>query len=99
MLCGINLDWGREKKQVAKALGEWGGNTVFDVNTGHLAQDKATVYVFLSLTCRGGFPVIVFLVVVRGGRTGRILCLSNPSPPSAHPPPSLPFPSFKAYSS
>ena len=36
---------------------------VFDVNTGHLAQVKAAVYVFLSLICRGEFPVIFF-----GGR-------------------------------
>lgn len=36
---------------------------VFDVNTGHLAQVEATVYVFLFLICRGEFPVIFF-----GGR-------------------------------
>lgn len=52
----------------------WAGSTVFDVNTGHLAQVKATVYVFLSVTCRGEFPVIFFW------RRGSF-CLSNLSPP------------------
>lgn len=36
------------------------GSTIFDVHTGHLAQVKAAVYVFLLLTCRGEFPVIFF---------------------------------------
>jgi hypothetical protein len=38
----MELAWtrGREKKQVRKALGVWVGSTLFDVNTGHLAQDR-----------------------------------------------------------
>lgn len=52
----------------------WMGSTVFDVSTGHLFQVKATVYVFLSVTCRGEFPVIFFW-----GRGS--FCLGNQSPP------------------
>lgn len=37
-----------------------GGGAVFDVNTGHLAQVRAAVYVLLSLTYRGEFPVLFF---------------------------------------
>lgn len=57
---------GRGEQQVVKVGGGGVGCTVFpvfDVNTGHLAQVEATVYVFLFLICRGEFPVIFF-----GGR-------------------------------
>lgn len=93
MLYGISLDWGKEREAGGQGCGECIGSTVFDVNTGHLAQDRATVYVFLSLTCRGGISCYSLCGGGGGGgRTGRILCLSNQSPPpcSAHPPPNLP---------
>lgn len=71
MLYELSLDWGKEREAGGQGYGECVGSTVFDVNTGHLAQDRATVYVFLSLTCRGGgFPVIVFVVVVVGDGQG-----------------------------
>lgn len=47
------LGEGRRRSRWVR-LGGSGLGTVFDVNTGHVAQDRATVYVFLSLTCRGG---------------------------------------------
>lgn len=66
---------------MAEVMGEWGGKPVFDVSPGHLAQDRAAVYVFLSLTYRGEFPVVFF------GGVGRNLCLSNQSPPYVYPAP------------
>lgn len=90
----MELAWtgGREKSRWARRWGV-GWERVFDVNTGHLAQDRATVYVFLSLTCKGGGISCYSLCGGGGGgRTGRILCLSNQSPPprSAHRPTNLP---------
>lgn len=51
-----------------------GGSMVFVVNTGHLAQVKAAVYVLLSLTSRGEFPVLFF-----GGR-GSFVDPVSPTP-------------------
>lgn len=72
---GLGWEEGQESSRWVRLWWGWAGSpTVFDVPTGHLAQVKATVYVFLSLTCRGEFPVIFF-----GGRGS--FCLSNQSPP------------------
>lgn len=51
---------GEESSRWVRLWGSRVGSTVFDVNTGHLAQVKAAVYVFLSLTCRGGFLLYSF---------------------------------------
>lgn len=75
---------GAGEQQVGEVMvGVGGSPTVFDVPTRLLAQVKATVYVFLSLTCRGEFPVIFFW-----GRGS--FCLSNQSPPYI-PHPHLPL--------
>lgn len=49
---------GRGEQQVGEVM--LGRSTVFDVNTGHLAQVEAAVYVLLFLTYRGEFPVLFF---------------------------------------
>lgn len=75
---------GRGEQQVGEVV--LGGSTVFDVNTGHLAQGRATVYVLLSLTYRGEFPVLFFW-----GRGSFV----DPISPLCHiPHPHLPFSSF-----
>ena len=84
MGAGLGVGGGAGEQQVGEVMvGVGGSPTVFDVPTGHLAQVKATVYVFLSLTCRGEFPVIFFW-----GRGS--FCLSNQSPPYI-PHPHLPL--------
>lgn len=52
---------GAGEQQVGEVMvGVGGSPPVFDVPTGLLAQVKATVDVFLSLTCRGNFLLYSF---------------------------------------
>lgn len=93
MVIGAVLGWeeGEESSRWLRLWG-WGGVgctvfPVFDVNTGHLAQVKAAVYVFLS-----DLQGRVSCYILWGER---IFCLSNHSPPCHIPHPHLPSSSLQ----